>query len=153
MYNAADLDKKERRKILAIVIAATVLILILIAAIIVVATNKSARKNIGGDNNSSFTISEKTDDATDEQSAINADKESDKVSEKAKAEDNKKSSIGTISTETTTSKPATQSQTTATSDNLPSTGPEDMLYTAIVLGLLTTSVTAFVMSNKAKREI
>ena len=41
-----------------------------------------------------------------------------------------------------------RSERSTTTSNLPKTGPEDGLYLAAVLGLLTASATAYVMSKK-----
>jgi len=137
-------DKKQRTRIIAIATFVAVVILLLIVAIIVTATSKSAKNNTA-------------EKGIDEPTTV--------VAEAQPSEDggeNDGNSIGTISTETedeqsnnggadvSISANANVSvEVVDTSDKMPTTGPEDVLPIALVLGALTMFVSS---SALAKRE-
>ena len=127
MYYQTDIEKKERRRIILITIAAAALILILLIAIIVVAANKSSKKD---------------DVATQTNSAFEY-KEEDKTEEKKeeKTETEKKEDKTVISTDTA---PVAN----VVSDDMPNTGPEEILPLAIMLGLGAAYVSSYVISKK-----
>ena len=125
MYYQGEIEKKDRRKVITIATAIVVVVLILIVAIIVVATRKSTANNsVGGDKNTSFTIDETEDKKADE-----------KAEETAEVV-----AITTVETE----KPAT----VEAKADIPTTGPDDFVSTAVALGSLTTAATAYIMSRK-----
>lgn len=121
MYNNAELEKKDRRKVIIIATATVVLILALIVAIIVVATNKTSRPNVGGEDNSSFVI--------------------ENTSKPEKTE---------VVSNTKAAEPAkTTTPVTTKAEEMPSTGPEDILPLALVLGMIATVATSAVITRKA----
>ena len=129
MYNL-EIEKKQRRKVVAIASATVALILLLIVAIVVVATSKSSRQNIGGDNNGSFSIVE-----------------SEKAEEKAEAktEEKKEEKPATVAE---SSKPQAAATPATATSKMPSTGPEDLMPLAVLLGGLTTAGTAVLVKRK-----
>lgn len=131
MYNT-EIDKKERNKIIAIAAAAATLILVLVVAIIVVATKKPA-ENIGGNENSSFAIEEEN--------------EGEAVEEPTEETESGASELGSLTTETIVAEEPTTDKAPA---EIASTGPEDILPVALVLGILTTAATAVVMKKAEK---
>ena len=130
MYYQTDVEKKERRRIILISIATAILILVLLVAIIVVAAHKSARS---GDEE----IANQTNSGTFD------------YKEENKTEDKKDEKTETTQTE---SKPVITTDTapavTSTVSDMPTTGPEDILPLAILLGLGATFVTSYIMSKK-----
>ena len=122
MYNYNEVEKRERRRIISVAVAAAVLILVLIVAIIVVATKKTPSENVGGSENTSFVGTIEEEEAKDEETVV-----------------------GTISTETTPVQTPTSSVVT---ENIPDTGPEDLLPIALMLGALTAYITTLVMKKR-----
>ena len=131
MYYQGEIEKKDRRKVIMIATAIVAVVLVLIVAIIVVATRKSSTAgNVGGNENASFAIDEtaKKDEAKEE------------TEEESKE-----------STEVVAVTPAEPTTSVAPS-NIPTTGPEDILPTALALGALTTAGTAYALSFTSKRK-
>ncbi len=135
MYYQDEAEKKERRRLITFAIATVVLILILIIAIVVVATKKVGSKDTSKDVNTSVVA----------------------VDENSSSEETASGDIGTLSTETIEAdKTAESTKTTdapvinvVASPDIPTTGPEDLLPVALVLGALTAFSASAVM---AKRE-
>ena len=135
MYYQGEAEKKERRKIIAVATAAVVLILILIVAIIVVATKKSAKSNISDAQNSAFELSESDDKKT----------ETEKTEDK---KDESQNNVGNLSNNATVANNNDVPAVVAGAD-IPSTGPEDVLPVALILGALVAYGSSAIL---AKRE-
>ena len=127
MFYQGEIEKKERRKVVVIATAIVAIVLILVVSIIVVAAKKSDGGNVGGKNNTIF-VADQTDEETPK---------AEETQEEAKAEDTKVQAPVN---------PSTTVQETASV--VPTTGPEDLLPTALALGSLTTASVAYVMSKK-----
>ena len=122
MYYQGEIEKKDRQKVIMIATAIVAVVLILVVAIIVVATRKTGGDSVGGENNEPIAV-----------------EETPKTEEKANDPSTEKTTVP-VSTKTT------EAQATATA--VPDTGPEDLLPLALVLGVLTTAGTAYIMSRK-----
>lgn len=133
MYNYNEVEKRERRRIISVAVAAAVLILVLIVAIIVVATKKTPSENVGGSENTSFVL-EGSESTEEEEGTVEEEKS-----------DSEETVVGTISTETTPVQTPTSSVVT---ENIPDTGPEDLLPIALMLGALTAYITTLVMKKR-----
>ena len=136
MYYQDEAEKKERRRLITFAVTTVVLILILIVAIVVVATKKAGSNKVTEGVNSEFIFAEENTNES----------ETEKTEEKTtETEENKSSeTVGTLST-TTNDAPVVISG----ASDLPTTGPEDLLPLALVLGALTTFGASAAM---AKRE-
>ena len=137
MYS--ETEKKERRKIITIIVVTVVLILALLVAIVVTATGKH-KTNIGEGNNSAFMI-----DGENKAGETSADNEGDDASGAGSDIAN----LGEISTGSDTSDTDDDAPEVSSVSDLPSTGAEDLLPLALVLGAITTLATSLAM---AKRE-
>ncbi len=133
MYNL-EIEKKQRRKLIAITLCMVAVIVVLIVAIALVVAGKSSNKPAISDAEAGeFSLvddSAKTEEKKTETEA--------KTETKAEA-----STIGKISTQT---KPEAAPTEIATS--VPSTGPEDLLPVALLLGALTTGVSALALNKR-----
>ncbi|MBQ3348392.1 LPXTG cell wall anchor domain-containing protein [Candidatus Saccharibacteria bacterium] len=139
MYNPNEIEAKDRKKVVIFAGATAAVILALIVAIVVVATGKASRENIGGTENGEFSIAESSEET----------KESDdsKESKNSNSSSSSASKVGTVSTKTTATATA-KSATTAASEDLPNTGPENLVPLALAMGALTTAGTALVINKK-----
>ena len=124
-----EVGKNERRKIVFFASATVAIILVLIVSIVVVATRKSTPKNVGGDTNSTFSLDESA-------------KEGEKTEEKTETK------TETPKTEAKPTATSTQTTTAVVKQDLPNTGPADLVGIAGVAGALTTAGTAYVMRRK-----
>ena len=140
MYYQEELNKKERHKIIAVATVALTLILALIVAIIVVATKKSDRTSVVNEENVAFEMTDENKEET----------------KKNKEEENK--NIGLFSTdkkeekeeEQKEEKKETVSETPAViaSDDMPSTGPEDILPVALLIGMIVAYTSSAVLVKR-----
>jgi len=121
MYYQSEADKKNRRRLLIVGIATFALILILIISIIAVASKKSKSSTDKiGSKTSAETIAEPgTEEGTSEE----------KKTESLSTETKKEEPVAVIETNPTVS------TTTTSVSNMPSTGPEEVLPLAFVLGM------------------
>ena len=120
-----EADQKARRKIMTIAISAVALILILIVAIVVVSTKKPAKPVTTGE--------------------TTAFEEEPKEEVKTEEVVEKESKIGQITTEST----AKASVVAETASAVPTTGPEDFLPVALLLGSFTTFLTSAYLAKQS----
>ena len=148
MYNTLETEKKQKHKLLAIAGVMLAVIIVLIAGIIVIANGKTTKKTIGSDEQGSeFAITESESKKTDTSKKTSTTEESTskKTSETTSTDESKTKS----SSSTTTSKSGDDSSASAkTAETMPKTGPEDLVPIALVLGMLTTVVTAVAMHKR-----
>lgn len=137
MYTQGELDKKERRKIIAAATVTTALILILLVAIIVVATKKSSQASVSEPENVAFELTESEEETTE------------------KNAEEKTETIGVISTEQSETKVEETIENTevittelAISEELPTTGAEEILPIAILLGAFVAYLSSAVLAKK-----
>ncbi len=162
MYYQNEAEKKQRQKLIAVATIAVSIIVLLIVAIIVVAIKKSSHS----DEIVSGSIAEPQEVESHEEggkvldslsaSESKTDSDSDKNNQKPTS-----SGLGLISSEIASNGTSSSSSSHDTDsedenpvelpadDNLPTTGPQDVLPIAIMAGLLTTCVSSAVL---AKRE-
>ena len=131
MYNL-EIEKKQRRKLIAITLCMVAVIVVLIVAIALVVAGKSSNKPAISDAEAGeFSL---VDDST---------KTEEKKTEAKTETKTEASTIGKISTQT---KP--EAAPTEIANSVPSTGPEDLLPVALLLGALTTGVTALALNKR-----
>ena len=145
MYYQGEAEKKERRKIVAVSIIAVILILLLIIAIIVVAVKKSHRVNIVTEENTSLEVSEKTETKKEDVVIENGVKTTENTTETTIVIEEPKVEVK----EEAPAKATAQAETKSKEDDIPSTGPEDALPVALLLGTLVAYLSS---SALAKRE-
>lgn len=121
MYYQSEADKKNRRRLLIVGIATFALILILIISIIAVASkkNKSNTDKIGSKTSTETIVEPGTEEGTSEKT------------ESLSTETKKEEPVAVIETNPTVS----TTTTTTSVSNMPSTGPEEVLPLAFVLGM------------------
>ena len=125
MNYQSEEDKKARRKLITIAISTVALILILIVAIVVVSIKKPA-----------------TPVATGETTAFEEEPKEENLTEEKPKEETK---TNQITIEPTISAPIV----TETVTTMPTTGPEDFLSAALLLGSLTTFLTSAYLAKKS----
>ena len=125
--------------------------MLLIISIVVVATKKPTNKKVSETETTSVSVNTETETkGTKENSKEETKKETKETKETTKEKSEAKTStVGSVSTKTTETTTEVSVKTDSTNP-LPSTGPEDALMAAVAFGLLTTSVTAYIIS---KREV
>ncbi len=121
MYYQSEADKKNRRRLLIVGIATFALILILIISIIAVASkkSKSSTDKIGSKTSTETIVEPGTEEGTSEE----------KKTESLSTETKKEEPVAVVETNPTVS------TTTTSVSNMPSTGPEEVLPLAFVLGM------------------
>lgn len=126
MYNM-EIEKKQKHKLAAIVIGMVIVIVLLVVAIVIVTTNKSTQTNVISETESNEFLIDNNEAKT----------ETKPEETKTETVTKKETKVETIST-----------KTTKNTEKMPATGPVDLLPIAIVLGLMTTGVTAFAMNKR-----
>ena len=124
MNYQSEEDRKARRKIITIAISTVVLILILIVAIVVVSVKQSSPKS--SEQVTTFEV-------------VESDEPEANKSEEKKAN----TQFSQITTKTTTP------VVTETASSVPTTGPEDFLPIALILGALTAFITSTHLAKKS----
>lgn len=140
MYYQNEVEKKERRKIIAGATIAVALILVLIIAIIVVAVKKSGHSNdVANETNTSFELEETASSA--EETEVQDKNEEQIESDEQTTE----SLVGAISSEKTSSSDEQDNEETEdlsiitnTNEEMPTTGPEEILPIAVLAGMIVT---------------
>ena len=133
MYYQSEADKKNRRRLLIVGIATFVLILILVISIVAVASkkSKSSADKIGSKTSTETIVEPGTEEGSDGNK-----------SETLTTETKKEEPVAVVETNPTIS------TTVTTTSDMPTTGPEEILPLAIVLGMGAMYASSAVIAKK-----